>query len=228
MKYTNVIKGIFLSRPNRFVAHVFIDGREEVCHVKNTGRLKELLLPGTEVYLEHAPSPGRKTAYDLIAVRKGDEIVNIDSQMPNQVVAEFLPKFIPDLTLLKREQKFGASRFDLYAESPHKKIFIEVKGVTLNDGGVARFPDAPTVRGIRHLEELCAAKEAGYESYVIFLIAMKGIHAFAPNTPIHQDFADALLRAKEKGVRILAFDAVVTADSVTVDKEIPVYIGENI
>ncbi len=224
MEYVNIVEGTFLSRPNRFVAHVLIDGKEEVCHVKNTGRLKELLLPGVTVYLEHLPKENRKTAYDLIAVKVGEDVINIDSQMPNRAVGEFLPKLFPDLIHLAAEKKYGASRFDFYAETPDKKMYIEVKGVTLREGKIALFPDAPTVRGVRHLKELETARTDGFEAVVIFLIAMDGVDTFSPNKKRHPEFADALTSAQKAGVKIYAFTSKVTPSSVTVDKEIKVVL----
>ena len=174
MKYKNIKEGIFLSRPNRFIAHVEIDGAEQICHVKNTGRCRELLIPGTKVILEHTPCETRKTEYDLIAVYKGEKLINIDSQAPNKVVGEWIKEssYFGTPQLVKAECTFGNSRFDFYVESGNRKIFIEVKGVTLEKDGVVLFPDAPTVRGVKHLKELEMALDDGYEAYIIFVIQM--------------------------------------------------------
>lgn len=244
MEYINTIEGRFVSRPNRFIAHCQIGpdfNNTVVAHVKNTGRCKELLLPGAKVYLAKAANPQRKTGFDLIAVEKervGDEplLVNMDSQAPNQVLYEalegglVLPGQPGPWSLLKREQTFGKSRFDLYGEAGNDvqgetghvfdgevgnsgnslwQAFIEVKGVTLEDQGVARFPDAPTTRGARHLEELILAKEAGYASYVVFVIQMKGLEYFTPHDERDPAFGLALRRAAAAGVKVLAYDCQV-------------------
>lgn len=226
MKYKKVIEGVFISRPNRFVANVEINGKEEVCHVKNTGRCKELLIPGARVYLEESDNPNRKTGYDLIAVYKGDILVNMDSQIPNAAVQEWIAKedFFDDISYLKREVTFGNSRFDLYAEYGDRKAFIEVKGVTLEQDGIARFPDAPTQRGIKHVEELCECRARGYEAYIIFVIQMKGIQRFEPNWDTHRQFGEALHKAVDAGVHILAFDCLVEPDSIVLDQPVPVYL----
>lgn len=226
MKYQNISHGIFLSRPNRFIAKVLIDGREETVHVKNTGRCKELLISGVPVVIAASDNPNRKTKYDLITVYKNGVPVNIDSQAPNIVAAQWLPQshlFGPNLTL-RREVTFGSSRFDLYAEDGERRAFIEVKGVTLEQHGVARFPDAPTERGIKHLLELICAKEQGYEAYVLFVIQMKGVHTFEPNVATHPAFAEALRKAVAAGVKVLAMDCQVTEDSLQIDA--PVAVGK--
>lgn len=226
MNYKSITPGAFLSRPNRFIAMVDIEGTVETCHVKNTGRCKELLLPGVTVYLEHSDNPARKTKYSLIAVRKRDTLINMDSQAPNQAAYEWLASghLFPDLALLRREVTFGDSRFDLYAEStkPDRKIFMEVKGVTLEDDGVARFPDAPTERGVKHIYELCKAAEAGYEAYLLFVIQMKGIKYMEPNDVTHKAFGDALRYAASHGVHVLAVDCVVTPSSMLIDEFVEV------
>lgn len=230
MKYEQIIKASFLERPNRFVAYVDIPGvsnREKV-HVKNTGRCKELLLQGAEVYLEKSTNPERSTAYDLIAVRKGDRIINMDSQAPNKVVGEWLAKgeLFADVTLMKPETTWGNSRFDFYVESACGKAFIEVKGVTLEEDGVVRFPDAPSERAVKHVEELIAAKKEGYQVYVIFVIQMKGVKYFVPNWSTQPEFGEALLKAREAGVEILAFDCYVTPESLEIADMVPVYLEE--
>ncbi len=222
MNYQNITQGIFLSRPNRFIATVKINGREETVHVKNTGRCRELLIPGCTVYLEKSENPLRKTPYDLIAAQKKTEngtiLINMDSQIPNACCAEFLPLsglFSPEAEI-KREVKFGASRFDICVTDGDQKSFVEVKGVTLEKDGLALFPDAPTERGVKHVRELIEAKNQGFGAYIIFIIQMTGVHTFSPNREMHPEFADALLEAKKAGVKILAFDCLVTPDSITV------------
>lgn len=224
MRYKKILEGTFLSRPNRFIAQVMIQGKEETCHVKNTGRCKELLVPGARVFVEESDNPNRKTKYDLIAVYKGNILINMDSQIPNAVVQEWLEKggLFSNISLVKREVTFGDSRFDLYVEYEDKKVFIEVKGVTLEQEGVARFPDAPTLRGVKHVEELKKCLEEGYEAYIIFVIQMKGIRQFEPNWNTHAQFGEALVRAKEAGVNVLAYDCLVTPDSIVLEQEIKV------
>ena len=230
MKYEQIVMGRFLERPNRFIAYVDIPGvsdREKV-HVKNTGRCKELLVSGVRVYLEKGTNPERSTAYDLVAVWKGDRLVNMDSQAPNKVVGEWLLKeeLISDITLIKPETTWGNSRFDFYVESARAKAFIEVKGVTLEEDGVVRFPDAPSDRAVKHIEELIAAKKAGYQVYVIFVIQMKDVRYFVPNWDTHAAFGEALLKAREAGVEILALDCHVTPDSLEIAGRVPVYLEE--
>jgi sugar fermentation stimulation protein A len=228
MKYKKIISGEFVSRPNRFIAHVTIQGQTQICHVKNTGRCKELLQPGSMVYLEESDNQNRKTKYDLVAVKKGDMMVNMDSNAPNKVVQEWLnTESCPILEgaenrYIKPECKYGNSRVDFYVEADDRKIFIEVKGVTLEDNGVARFPDAPSQRAIKHVEELAAAVEKGYESYVIFVIQMKGAQYFTPNEDTHPQFGKALREAARKGVHVLAYDCKVTEDSLRLDNPVEV------
>lgn len=224
MQYQGVETAVFLSRPGRFLVEVMRSGQTEICHLKNTGRCKELLLPGTEVYLAEAANKNRKTKYDLIAVRKGETIVNIDSQMPNHVVKEWLKKklLFRHLKMIKPEMKYGNSRFDFFLEADGCQIFMEVKGVTLADGEIARFPDAPTERGVKHIEELIACKQAGYEAYIIFVIQMKGVTIFEPNDQMQKALGDALRKAHHAGVHILAYDCQVSADSITLDSEIEI------
>lgn len=223
MRYLNpIVKGKFKERPNRFIAKVEVNGTVETVHVKNTGRCRELLMPDADVYLEHWDTESRKTKYDLIVVHKGDRLVNMDSQAPNKVAAEYLPKLFPDYTLLKPEVKHNNSRFDFYLETPAEKWFIEVKGVTLEEDGIARFPDAPTERGIKHVEELISCLEEGYHAMVLFIIKMKGIRHFEPNERTHPAFGDALRKAQAAGVQIRAVDCIVTHNSLTADSEIEV------
>lgn len=227
MKYKSIVTGKFKSRPNRFIAMVEIEGTIEKCHVKNTGRCRELLLPDAEVYLEKSGNPDRKTGYDLIGVKKGEVLVNMDSQAPNKAVKEWLEEeaFFKHVTYLKPECKYGNSRIDFYLETEEgRKIFIEVKGVTLEEEGVARFPDAPTERGIKHIQELQQAVQEGYEAYILFVIQMKGVARFEPNDRTHKAFGDALRKAAEQGVGILAYDCLITADSMRLDKPVRVEI----
>ncbi len=224
MKYANIVKGTFIERPNRFIAICQIDGKEEICHVKNTGRCKELLLNGATVYLEKSSNPNRKTQYDLVAVQKGDRLINMDSQVVNKVALEFIPKLFSDIKYIKPEYKYGNSRFDIYVETETEKIFVEVKGVTLENDGVVRFPDAPTERGVKHLNELQKAVTEGYRAYVLFIVQMNDVKYFEPNRETHPQFADALKQAKENGVIPLAFICDVTQDSIEITKEIPVKI----
>lgn len=222
MKYLEVIKGKFKSRPNRFIAIVEIDGADEICHVKNTGRCKELLVKDTVVYLSKSDNPNRKTKYDLIAVEKGNLLINMDSQVVNGVCCEYIPKMFKDIVRIKPECKYENSRFDFFVETKTEKIFIECKGVTLEENGVALFPDAPTERGCKHLKELQNAVKNGYVAYVVFVIQMKGVTRFEPNVKTHREFAEELKSAKENGVNILAFDCIVTEDEIKIDKEIDI------
>ncbi|MGF6375145.1 sugar fermentation stimulation protein A [Clostridiales Family XIII bacterium PM5-7] len=231
MKYENIIKGKFIARPNRFIAQVDIDGKREQAHVKNTGRCKELLTDGAELYLEDFDGRmgNRKLRYSLINVRKGELLINMDAQAPNKVCEEALLSgelTLPGmgkLVLVKREKTYGKSRFDFYVEDENgQKGWLEVKGVTLEDSGVARFPDAPTERGIKHIEELIKAVEEGYKGYLLFVIQMKGVNVFEPNMSTHQAFGEALQRAEKQGVTILAYDCKVTMNTLELDQEIPV------
>ena len=218
MKYANTVNGIFLDRPNRFIAHVQIDGKIETVHVKNTGRCRELLIPGVSVVLEDKHSLGRKTGYDLIAVfKKGLGWVNIDSQVPNQVVLEWLKEdneIFTGLSLIKPEYKFGDSRVDFYMEGKDRKILLEVKGCTLEIDGQGYFPDAPTVRGVKHLRELAGAACEGYECYIAFVIAMNGISTVYPNIDTHPEFGMALNQARQAGVRVLGLCCEVKPDEM--------------
>ncbi len=219
MKYKNIVEGIFISRPNRFIAHVSIDGKEEICHVKNTGRCKELLVEGAKVYLEKSDNPNRKTAYDLVAVLKGERLINMDSQAPNKVAFEFLKKEFPNASI-KSEKTFLDSRFDFYIEN--EKIFVEVKGVTLEKDGVVLFPDAPTQRGVKHLGGLCEWKSMGNKSIILFIVQMDNVSYFTPNKETHPQFAEALKDAFKQGVEIMAVTCDVTPDSLTAKNKIEV------
>ncbi len=218
MKYKNVIKGKFIDRPNRFIANVVINGSVEVCHVKNTGRCKELLVTGAEVYLCKSENPARKTKYDLITVKKGNKLINIDSQIPNKIFYDWAENsgFFENITLLKPECKYKNSRFDCYIEYNNKKAFVEVKGVTLEKSGVLMFPDAPTERGVKHLNELCDCVNEGYEAFAFFIIQMRDAWYFTPNRETHPEFADALLNAKEKGVNVVALSCNVSEDEINI------------
>lgn len=228
MRYERITQGSFLERPNRFLAYAELAGKKEVIHVKNTGRCAELLKPGAIIYVQESQNPERKTKWDLIAVEKGDRIINMDSQIPNRVVQEWIEEgnLFENVRLVKPETTYCNSRFDLYVETGDKrKIFIEVKGVTLEENGVVRFPDAPSERAVKHLEELGHAVKEGYEAYVFFVIQMKGVRYFTPNRDTHPAFCDALKRAQAAGVHVLAYDCEVSADSIEVNEEVPVVLG---
>lgn len=224
MKYTDITEGIFIDRPNRFIANVEINGKKTVCHVKNTGRCKELLISGTKVYLQHSDNPARKTEFDLIAVEKGNILINIDSAAPNKAAAEYIRKIFGENAIIKQEVKYGTSRIDFFVESNGEKWFIEVKGVTLEQNGRAYFPDAPTLRGVKHLNELCAAVKEGCRACALFIIQMKGVSAFSPNNITHPEFGKALKRAAESGVIIKAVDCLVTKDSMIANKEVEIIL----
>lgn len=213
MNYRTVRTGIFRARPNRFIAIVDIDGTDTVCHVKNTGRCKELLVPGCTVILEQAENPNRKTPYDLIAVYKGDRLINMDSQAPNAVAAAYLAHRFPDATI-RREVTYGDSRFDFYVENGGEKWYIEVKGCTLEMDNIGYFPDAPTERGVKHIRHLIRAKTEGYRAAILFIIQMEGVAAIRPNDTTHPAFGTALREAAQTGVEIWAVDCTVTPDSL--------------
>lgn len=228
MKYEHMTPAVFLERPNRFIAYANLQGIQVKCHVKNTGRCRELLIPGTEIILQHHPDAaqtGRSTEYSLISVYKktahGSTLINMDSQAPNQVAWEWLCSqgFSP-----KREVPFGSSRIDLAFEQEGRLTLMEVKGVTLEQDGIARFPDAPTKRGVKHLNELTRAVKNGIPSCVLFVIAMKGVQAFEANRATHPEFAKALAQAGAAGVRLLAYDCIVTPDSLTIDQPVPILL----
>ncbi len=235
MKYRKMVEGRFVNRPNRFIAYCEINGQMEKCHVCNTGRCKELLVPDARVFLAESDNPNRATKYDLMVVDKVQEDgsilrVNMDSYAPNRVVGEWLQEggLYSDMLLVKPEQKYGNSRFDFYfehgeAEHP-KKCFMEVKGVTLEEKGVVRFPDAPTERGVKHVEELCQCMKEGYEAYLVFVVQMSGMKHFEPNNVTHAAFGEALSKAKKAGVQIRAMECEVTEDSLQIVREIPCVI----
>ena len=247
MTYEHIVAGTFISRPNRFIAHVETGNRTVVCHVKNTGRCRELLIPGVTVILEFHPDAvlsGRKTEYDLIGVYKNGLLINMDSQAPNKAAWEWLVSlgggqyteknhyplgsYVP--FDIRREATHGDSRFDLAFSLRNRDTkavspaFMEVKGVTLEENGLALFPDAPTKRGIKHLKGLIRAHEEGYEAYVLFVIQMKGIRGFTPNDITHPAFGETLRQAREAGVHVLAYDCLVTPDTMTVDSPVKVML----
>ena len=223
MRYCNMILGIFRARPNRFIAHIEIDGQLEICHVKNTGRCRELLVPGVKVWCQESDNPNRKTKFDLIAVQKGDRLINMDSQAPNAAAKEWLlAGGLDEIEDLRPETFWGDSRFDFSFRKNGKLCFLEVKGVTLEDNGVCAFPDAPTVRGARHLRELTEAAKSGYGAYVLFVIQMADVKYLRPHDETDPIFAAALRHAAENGVHILAMDCAVT--QTTMDIRLPVLV----
>ncbi len=224
MHYEKIEPAIFLERPNRFVAWVETRTGREICHVKNTGRCRELLIPGTEIYVQRNENPSRKTPLDLITVRKGNRLINMDSQVPNRVAAQWVMEsgFVSEQAVVKMEKTFGNSRFDLYIEDGERKIFMEVKGVTLEDNGVVRFPDAPTERGVKHLKELMTARAEGYEAAVLFVIQMEQVQYLEPNDQTHAAFGQALRQAAEAGVQVLAIDCRIKPDEIVPGKPVKV------
>ena len=224
MNYENICKARFLSRPNRFIAYVELEGEHETVHVKNTGRCRELLQEGAEVYLAEAGNSGRKTKYDLVAVRKGDKLVNMDSAAPNAVVKEWLEGggLFQEIQSIRPETTYKGSRFDFYAEKEHEKIFIEVKGVTLENDGVVSFPDAPSERAVKHVRELIEAVREGYRAYVLFVIQMKGVSYFEPNDRTHPEFGKALREAAAAGVQVLAYDCKVWESGMEIQDAVEV------
>jgi sugar fermentation stimulation protein A len=235
MRYKKIVEGRFISRPNRFVAYVDIDGVETAVHVKNTGRCKELLTEGAVVYLEDSMNDARKLRHSLVAVMKGDRLVNMDSQAPNTVAKEWLNSGdahldgLSNLVIVKGEQTFGKSRFDFYVKDDSgREGYLEVKGVTLENDGVVSFPDAPTERGVKHINELVEAKKQGYYAGILFVVQMDGVSLFTPNDITHRAFGDALRKAKESGVEIIAKTCKVTPDSLEISKNIPIDLTSQI
>lgn len=226
MKYPSVKTAKFIRRPNRFIAHVIVDDHEEIVHVKNTGRCREILQEGTVVLLEETKNTKRKTRYSIIAAYKGDVLINIDSLIPNMVVYQGIKEGkieeIHDVTKLSKETVYGNSRFDLYFETNEQRGFIEVKGVTLETEGIAMFPDAPTQRGCKHVYEMIKAVEEGYAGFIFFLIQMKGVKYFTPFELRDPEFAKALKLASEKGVKVLAYDSTVYEDEITIGTPVEV------
>ena len=225
MHYTNMVSGRFLSRPNRFIAHVEIDGAVEICHVKNTGRCRELLTEGAIVYCQKSTNPNRKTKYDLIAVQKGHRLINMDSQAPNIAAGQWLRSGgLGEITQLKAEVTHGDSRFDFAFRRNGKQCYLEVKGVTLENGGICAFPDAPTLRGVKHLNGLARAAAEGCDAFVLFVIQMTDVQYLHPNDATDPAFGAALRAAAAAGVTVLAMDCHVTQDSMTLQKRVPVHL----
>lgn len=224
MIYENILPAVFVDRPNRFIAHVELNGRLEVCHVKNTGRCRELLIPGCRVYVQHQPSPTRKTAYDLIAVEKGERLLNMDANAPNRVFNEYVRagRFLRGWSVIRPETTHGDSRFDFYLESPGHRLFAEVKGVTLEDDGVMRFPDAPTERGVKHLEGLARCVQEGYEAWAVFVIQTEDVRWMEPNRRTHPAFADAMRQAAQAGVHLLALDCHTEPDRLEICRPVEI------
>lgn len=226
MTYDNIIKGTFISKPNRFIANVVVNGKMETAHVKNTGRLGELLREGAAIYMQHHEEAARRTKWSLIGVEKDGRLVNIDSQAPNKVMLEWLQtgKLFKNIKRIKKEYSFGGSRIDFFVETDKDKVLIEVKGVTLEIGNIAMFPDAPTERGVKHIFELCDSLKEGYRAFVVFVIQMAGVRYFTPNAATHQAFADALIYADKQGVCILAVDCDVGENNLSIKDEVPVIL----
>lgn len=223
MTYENMVPGIFQARPNRFIAHVQIGGQTEIVHVKNTGRCKELLVPGCTVYCQRSSNPNRKTAFDLIAVQKGDRLINMDSQAPNRAAGEWLSSGgLGEISELKAEVKHGDSRYDFSFLKDGKRCFLEVKGCTLEHDGVCAFPDAPTERGAKHIRGLTAAARAGYGAYILFVIQMSDVKYIRPHDETDPEFGRALREAAQNGVQVLAMDCAVTPD--TMEIRLPVLV----
>jgi len=224
MIYENILPAVFVDRPNRFIAHVELNGRLEVCHVKNTGRCRELLIPGCRVYVQHQPSPTRKTAYDLIAVEKGERLLNMDANAPNRIFGEYVRagRFLRGWSVIRPETTHGDSRFDFYLESPGHRLFAEVKGVTLEDDGVMRFPDAPTERGVKHLEGLARCVQEGYEAWAVFVIQTEDVRWMEPNRRTHPAFADAMRQAAQAGVHLLALDCHTEPDRLEICRPVEI------
>lgn len=226
MRYRNIEEAVFLDRPNRFIAHVELEGKVETVHVKNTGRCRELLIPGATVYLERSENPLRKTAWDLVAVRKGERLINMDSQAPNKVFGEFALSggFVPGVTSLWPEYTYGDSRLDFALQTEQGFHLVEVKGVTLEVEGAVYFPDAPTERGVKHLRELTRAAAAGIDASAVFVVQMEEVSHMSPNDMTHPEFGQALREARAAGVNVRAFACKVEPDSLTIHREIPVIL----
>ena len=223
MIYKNIVPGVFLYRPNRFIAHIEIGGQEQICHVKNTGRCRELLPRGAQVWCEKSDNPARKTQYDLIAVQKGSRTINMDSQAPNVAAKAWLEKGgLGNIENLRPESRHGDSRFDFFFTKEGKPCFLEVKGVTLETNGVCAFPDAPTIRGAKHLRELTELAKTGYGAYVLFVIQMTDVKYLHPNDATDPEFGRALREAKDAGVQILAMDCKVTPNTMELNKPVEV------
>jgi|SRR5690625_2889162 len=230
MRYGNVVEGLFERRINRFIAEVFIGGANEKVHIKNTGRLKEILQPGVEVLLEYSNNSQRKTRFSLIAAKKNGAWINIDSQAPNKVAYESLKEGkiseLGTVDSIQREVTYGDSRFDLYFEKEREKGFIEVKGVTLEHNGIAMFPDAPTTRGTKHVLELIKAAQDGYAAGILFILQMNGCFVFTPHKKMDEEFTNALIKASREGVNIIAYDCIVKTDELFLNQPVPVKLPE--
>lgn len=224
MRYGEILSAVFLSRPNRFIAHVLVEGEEVVCHVKNTGRCRELLRPEARVWLEKGTNPKRKTAYDLVTVEKGERLVNMDAQAPNKIFAEWALQLEAGIRSVRPEVAFEDSRLDFLLETEQGRHYVEVKGVTLEEGGHVFFPDAPTERGVRHLHTLMRAVEQGHRATVFFVVQMADVLDFSPNDSTDPAFGQALRQAAAAGVQVLAFTCQVTPEEVTMDRQIPVIL----
>ena len=223
MHYEKMVEGVFLARPNRFIAHIEIDGKVEICHVKNTGRCRELLPVGAKVWCLDALSPKRKTRYDLITVQKGQRLINMDSQAPNAAAKEWLlAGGLGRIENLKAESKYGDSRFDFSFTKDGRQCFLEVKGVTLENDGVCAFPDAPTERGAKHLRELTKLAGEGFGAYVLFVIQMEGVKYLHPNDLTDKPFGQALREANCAGVEILAYDCKITVDTMQINEKVEI------
>ena len=225
MEYNNIVPGVFFARPNRFIAHVDIGGKEEICHVKNTGRCRELLVPGARVWCQEFDSPTRKTKYDLIAVQKGDRLINMDSQAPNAAAKEWLQNGgLGRIDQLRSEVFHGDSRFDFSFQKDGRTCFLEVKGVTLENDGICAFPDAPTERGVKHLQGLTQAVQEGFGAYVLFVIQMENVKYLHPNDATDPAFGTALREAADAGVQILAMACHVTPETMTITDAVSVQL----
>src|SRR5699024_3403297 len=231
MKYKNIVKETFLERPNRFISYCKVDNNIEKVHVKNTGKCKELLIPNCIVYLEESDNPNRKTKYSLIAVQKDNRLINMDSQVPNKVIYEglmnkkiILPELDEEIIYIKPEKTYENSRFDIYLETENKKVFIEIKGVTLEENDIVMFPDAKTERGVKHINELIKYSKDRYLSNIMFVIQMSDVKYFTPNDKMHRELGDALRHAKRNGVNILAYDCNVTSDTIEIKDEVKVIL----
>ena len=225
MQYVNMVPGIFRTRPNRFIAHVEIEGREEIVHVKNTGRCRELLTPGAEVWCQRSANPNRKTGFDLITVRKGERLINMDSQAPNIAAREWLLSGgLGEIANLRPETVMGDSRFDFSFEKDGRQCFLEVKGVTLEDDGICAFPDAPTTRGVKHLQGLARAAQEGYGAYVLFVIQIEDVRYLHPNDQTDPAFGKALREAAAQGVQLLAMSCQITEDTMTLHTSVPIVL----
>ena len=223
MHYDNMTPGIFLARPNRFIAHIEINGAVEVCHVKNTGRCRELLVPGCTVYCQRSDNPGRKTKFDLIAVQKGERLINMDSQAPNRAAGEWLASGgLGEISELRAEVRHGDSRYDFSFVKDGRRCFLEVKGCTLENDGVCAFPDAPTQRGAKHIRGLAEAAGEGYGAYILFIIQMSDVKCIRPHDETDPEFGKALREAAAKGVAVLAMDCAVTPDTMEIRLPVPV------